>query len=150
PLAEDPVHLQAHRLGDRAGGARLVAVAGAVRLGPEQRRRSHVRAAQRQRASRHQGYLRTHFGMSVWVWGGWSEQGRRPARRSGWNPFKSRPVFLRSPGAASRSERSPRVGRKSITGAHAVTQRTRGREIVRPGDRLQADPAAPGTTVIPN
>jgi hypothetical protein len=86
--------------------------------------------------------------MSVWVWGGWSEQGRRPARRSGWNPFKSRAVFLRSPGAASRSERSPRVGRKSIIEAHPATQRACPSEIVRPGDRLQTDPGAPGTAVI--
>ena len=101
-----------------------------------------------ERARAHRRSLRAHFGMSVRVWGGWSEQERRPARRSGWNPFKSRPVVLRSPGAASRSERSPRVGRKSIAWAHYPRRRTRRNQIVRPGDRLQADPAAPGTTII--
>src|SRR4029078_13105423 len=35
PLAEGPMEFEAHRLGHRSGGARLVAVAGAVRLGPE-------------------------------------------------------------------------------------------------------------------
>jgi hypothetical protein len=85
--------------------------------------------------------------MSVCGWGGWSEQGRRPARRSGWNPFKSRPVSLRRPGPASRSERAPGSDASQLPGRTPNASNSRLR-LCAQGNRLQADPAAPDTTII--
>ena len=85
--------------------------------------------------------------MSGCGWGGWSEQGRRPARRSGWNPFKSRAASLRRPGPASRSERAPGSDGSQLPG-RTPPSITRAPAVARPGDRLQADPAAPDTALI--
>ena len=66
PLAEDPAQLEPERLGHGARRVRLVAVAGAVGLGPEQRRRRHVRAAERQRARASTGLIR-HAAGAKWL-----------------------------------------------------------------------------------
>ena len=106
--------------------------------------------------------------MSVCGWGGWSEQGRRPARRSGWNPFKSRAASLRRPGAASRSERASGSDASHLPACinrgqapkyacrpqpmHSNSARRIFRCLTpiyaRPGNRLQTDPADPDTTNI--
>ena len=105
--------------------------------------------------------------MSVCGWGGWSEQGRRPARRSGCNPFKSRAASLRRPGAASRSERASGSDASHlpacINRGQAPKYACRANPCIdsarrifrcltpiyaRPGNRLQTDPADPDTTNI--
>src|SRR5882757_7594249 len=92
--------------------------------------------------------------MSVCGWGGWSEQGRRPARRSGWNPYKSRRGSLRSPGAASRKALSELVsnvaGRfgghrcNQLSGPEAEERRTEHLEIA-----LDAEAGADGAAPTP-
>ena len=53
-----------------------------------------------------------------------------------------------TPRARLAQRASARVGRKSIAGAHPTTPGTRTYAHLRPGNRLQADPAAPDTTII--
>ncbi len=59
PLPEDPAQLQAECVGHCLRGRRLVPAARAVALRPEERRRRHVRAAERER--------RSHAAVAKWL-----------------------------------------------------------------------------------
>ena len=62
-------------------------------------------------------------------------------------PFQEPAGVLATPRARLASRARARVGRKSIAGAHSERIEP-APTAVRPGTRLQADPAAPDTTII--
>ena len=58
------------------------------------------------------------------VRGGWSEQGRRPARRAGGTPVQEAGGVPAKPRGRLAERASPRVGRKVLAGAHYDNART--------------------------